>query len=85
MNNDFLTNLFTLIFSTGMIVATIIFYLIFAIGLWKMFAKMGVSGILAFIPIVNVFILTKKGLMFLPGLFHMLIGFSEAKYIGDKQ
>lgn len=33
----------------------LIIFVIFAIGLWKMFNKAGLPGILAFIPIVNLF------------------------------
>ena len=34
-------------------------FLIFAIGLWKMFSKAGQPGILAFIPIVNLFFIVQ--------------------------
>lgn len=37
----------------------IIWYVIVAIALWRVFTKAGYAGILAIIPIVNVFILVK--------------------------
>jgi hypothetical protein len=38
-----------------------IIFIIFAIGLWKMFSKAGIPGILAFIPIVNLFFIPQVG------------------------
>lgn len=40
-------------------VPAIIWYVIVAIALWRVFTKAGYAGILAIIPIVNVFILVK--------------------------
>lgn len=37
----------------------IVWYIIIAIALWRVFSKAGYPGILAIIPIVNVFILVK--------------------------
>ncbi|WP_051172090.1 DUF5684 domain-containing protein [Microbacterium indicum] len=37
----------------------VIWYVVVAIALWRVFAKAGIPGFLAVIPIVNVFFLTK--------------------------
>nr|WP_243752653.1 DUF5684 domain-containing protein [Leucobacter ruminantium] len=37
----------------------IVWYLVIAIALWRIFSKAGYPGILAIIPIVNVFVLVK--------------------------
>lgn len=37
----------------------LVFYILLAVALWRVFAKAGWPGILAIIPIVNVFILVK--------------------------
>lgn len=39
----------------------LILYILFAVALWKVFAKAGLPGILAIIPIVNVVFLVKIG------------------------
>lgn len=41
--------------------ATIALYVLIAIGLWKMFSKAGLPGILGIIPIVNTIFLLKIG------------------------
>lgn len=40
-------------------VFAVVWYIIIAIALWRVFSKAGYPGILAIIPIVNVFILVK--------------------------
>ena len=49
---------FTTLFQTYGIFG-IIWYVIVAIALWRIFSKAGYPGILAIIPIVNIFILVK--------------------------
>jgi hypothetical protein len=49
---------FTTLFQNYGIFA-IVWYIIVAIALWRIFSKAGYPGILAIIPIVNVFILVK--------------------------
>lgn len=41
-------------------IISLVVYIIIAIGMWRMFKKMGAPGICAFIPIVNVFVLYNK-------------------------
>lgn len=59
MDNNGLSDLFAAIFSgtTGLI--ALVFYILVAIGLWKVFTKAGYPGILAIIPIVNLVFLVK--------------------------
>ena len=48
----------TALYSTSGVLA-VIWYVLVAVALWKVFDKAGYPGILAIIPIVNVFILVK--------------------------
>ncbi|MCT1476641.1 DUF5684 domain-containing protein [Microbacterium sp. p3-SID336] len=52
-------DLFAAIFSgtTGLI--ALVFYILVAVGLWKVFSKAGYPGILAIIPLVNLVFLVK--------------------------
>lgn len=52
-------DLFAAIFSgtTGLI--ALVFYILVAVGLWKVFTKAGYPGILAIIPLVNLVFLVK--------------------------
>lgn len=47
------------LFSTSSVLLSIIYYLVYAITMWKVFAKAGYPGILALIPIVNWIVLVK--------------------------
>ena len=47
------------LFSTGSVVTGIVLYLLYAVTMWKVFAKAGYPGILALIPIVNWVFLVK--------------------------
>lgn len=47
------------IFSGSTGIVGLIFYIVVVIGLWKMFTKAGVPGILAIIPLVNLFFLVR--------------------------
>ena len=53
MDNNGISDLYASIFSgtTGLI--ALVFYILVAIGLWKVFTKAGYPGILAIIPIAN--------------------------------
>ena len=59
MDNNGITDLYASIFSgtTGLI--ALVFYILVAVGLWKVFTKAGYPGILAIIPIVNLIFLVK--------------------------
>ncbi|MFK3676571.1 DUF5684 domain-containing protein [Microbacterium sp. NPDC090218] len=59
MDNNGISDLYASIFSgtTGLI--ALVFYILVAIGLWKVFTKAGYPGILAIIPIVNLVFLVK--------------------------
>jgi|GEM_PF-5214345 len=49
------------IFSDTVLIVNLAILIIVAIGLWKMFTKAGIPGILAFIPIVNLFFIPQVG------------------------
>lgn len=59
MDNNGISDLFAAIFSgtTGLI--ALVFYILVAVGLWKVFTKAGYPGILAIIPFVNLVFLVK--------------------------
>jgi len=59
VDNNGISDLYASIFSgtTGLI--ALVFYILVAIGLWKVFTKAGYPGILAIIPIVNLVFLVK--------------------------
>lgn len=77
----------TLWANTG--VVSIIWYILVAIALWKVFDKAGYPGILAIIPIVNLFVLVKVagysawlGLLYLIPLVNIVFGIMVAFRIG---
>jgi hypothetical protein len=47
------------VFSTSSFVLTVIFYVLYAVTMWKVFVMAGYPGILALIPIVNWIFLVK--------------------------
>jgi hypothetical protein len=59
VDNNGISDLYASIFSgtTGLI--ALVFYILVAVGLWKVFTKAGYPGILAIIPIVNLIFLVK--------------------------
>ncbi|KJL21197.1 hypothetical protein RN51_02211 [Microbacterium oxydans] len=59
MDNNGISDLYASIFSgtTGLI--ALVFYILVAVGLWKVFTKAGYPGILAIIPLVNLVFLVK--------------------------
>lgn len=71
----------------------LIWYVLIAIALWKVFSKAGYPGILAIIPIVNMFVLVKiagwsawLGLLYLIPIvniiFHIVVAFRVGRAFG---
>lgn len=56
---DAASNIYAALFNGTTSVVGLIFYVIVAIALWKVFTKAGYPGILAIIPIVNLIFLIK--------------------------
>ena len=56
---DAVNNVWASLFSGTTSIFALIFYIIIAIALWKVFTKAGYPGILAIIPIVNLVFLVK--------------------------
>ncbi|MFS0911866.1 DUF5684 domain-containing protein [Microbacterium sp. 179-I 3D2 NHS] len=91
MDTNGISDLYASIFSgtTGLIV--LVFYILVAIGLWKVFTKAGYPGILAIIPIVNVVFLVKiagmsgwLALLYLIPLVNIVFGIIVAIKLGDR-
>ncbi|MEJ1088160.1 DUF5684 domain-containing protein [Microbacterium sp. Mu-80] len=88
---DGVSSLYAIIFSgTGGVLA-LVFYVLYAVALWKVFTKAGYPGILALIPIVNVIFLVKVAgmsgwlalLYLIPvvgWIFHIVVSFK----LGDR-
>lgn len=71
------------------IVISIAWYVLVAVALWKVFAKAGYPGILALIPIVNLFILVKiagysawLGLLYLIPIVNIVFSIIVALRVG---
>ncbi|MEQ6899164.1 DUF5684 domain-containing protein [Microbacterium sp. KR10-403] len=47
------------VFGTGSSMTALVLYILAVVAMWRVFSKAGYPGILAIIPIVNVFILVK--------------------------
>ena len=69
----------------------IIWYVIVAIALWRVFSKAGYPGILAIIPIVNVFVLVKVSgysawmtLLYLIPIVNFIFGIVMAFRLGER-
>lgn len=69
----------------------IIVYLLIAIALWKVFSKAGYAGILAIIPVVNVFLLVKiagysawLGLLYLIPIVNFIFSIFVALRLGAR-
>jgi len=86
-----LPDLFGAIFSgtTGLI--ALVFYILVAIGLWKVFAKAGYAGIWAIIPIVNVVLLVRIAglsawfaLLYLIPLANLILAIIVAFKLGER-
>lgn len=74
-------------------VAGIVFYVLLAVALWRVFSKAGWPGILALIPVVNLFVLVKiagmsawLGLLYLVPIvqvvFSIVVAFGVGKRFG---
>lgn len=68
---------------------SLIFYILVAVALWRVFDKAGWPGILAIIPIVNLFILVKiagfsawLGLLYLIPIVNIVMGIIVAVRVG---
>lgn len=67
----------------------LVFYILVAVALWKVFTKAGYAGILAIIPIVNLFVLVKVagysawlGLLYLIPFVNFIFGLVIAFRVG---
>lgn len=72
-------------------VFAIVWYVIVAIALWRVFSKAGYPGVLALIPIVNVFILVKVAgysawatLLYLIPIVNIVFGILVALRLGER-
>ncbi|PRI12288.1 DUF5684 domain-containing protein [Leucobacter massiliensis] len=72
-------------------IVLLIWYLLVAIALWRVFSKAGYPGILALIPIVNVFFLVKVGgysawmtLLFAIPIVNIVFGIILAIRVGER-
>lgn len=59
MNLDSFDEATATFFTSGYSLLGLVFYVLWAIAMWKVFAKAGYLGILAFVPVVNLFILVR--------------------------
>ncbi|AKV87631.1 hypothetical protein BMW26_03640 [Microbacterium sp. 1.5R] len=91
MDSNGISDLYASIFSgtTGLIV--LVFYVLVAVGLWKVFTKAGYPGILAVIPIVNVVFLVKiagmsgwLALLYLIPIVGFVFGIIVAVRLGER-
>ncbi|WP_017794101.1 DUF5684 domain-containing protein [Leucobacter salsicius] len=78
-------------FSGANTVILVIWYVVVAIALWKVFTKAGYAGILAIIPIVNIFILVKiagysawMGLLYLIPIVNIVFAIFVALRTGER-
>lgn len=76
------------LWTSGSIVG-LVFYILIAIALWRVFSKAGWPGILAIIPIVNIFILVKiagysawLGLLYIIPIVNIVFGIIVAVRVG---
>jgi hypothetical protein len=86
-----INDLYATIFSgtTGLI--ALAFYVLVAIGLWKVFSKAGYPGILAIIPIVNIVILVRiagmsgwLALLYIIPIVNVVFGIIVAIKLGER-
>ncbi len=78
----------TALYSISGVIA-LIWYVLVAVALWRVFAKAGYPGILAIVPIVNVFILVKiagysawLGLLYLIPIVNLVFSIVVAVRVG---
>lgn len=69
----------------------LVIYVVVAVALWRVFAKAGWPGILAIIPIVNMFILVKiagysawLGLLYIVPIANLILAIVVAIKVGEK-
>ena len=81
---------FTAMGGAGSVFAVIV-YVVVVIGLWKVFTKAGYAGILAIIPIVNMFVLVKvagysawMGLLYLIPIVNFVFAIFVALRTGER-
>lgn len=72
-------------------VTGVIVYVLIAIALWRVFTKAGYAGILAIIPIVNIFVLVKvagysawMGLLYFIPIVNIIFAIFLALRLGDR-
>lgn len=72
-------------------IASLILYVVIAIALWRVFSKAGYPGILAIIPLVNVFFLVKTAgysfwmtLLYLVPIVNIVFGIFVAIRLGER-
>ncbi|MCK2035809.1 hypothetical protein KZC51_06635 [Microbacterium sp. SSW1-49] len=91
MDTNGINDLYATIFSgtTGLI--ALAFYVLVAIGLWKVFSKAGYPGILAIIPIVNIVILVRiagmsgwLALLYIIPIVNVVFGIIVAIKLGER-
>ncbi|WP_091230429.1 DUF5684 domain-containing protein [Microbacterium sp. 3J1] len=91
MDSNGISDLYASIFSgtTGLI--ALVFYVLVAVGLWKVFTKAGYPGILAIIPIVNIVFLVKiagmsgwLALLYLIPIVGFVFGIIVAVRLGER-
>lgn len=91
MDSNGISDLYASIFSgtTGLI--ALVFYVLVAVGLWKVFTKAGYPGILAIIPLVNIVFLVKiagmsgwLALLYLIPLVGFVFGIIVAIRLGER-
>jgi len=88
---DNIDKIYETIFTGTNSVIALAFYILVAVALWKVFEKAGYSGILALIPIVNVFIVVKIAgysawmtLLYLIPIVGWIFGIVVAIRLGDR-
>jgi hypothetical protein len=86
-----LPDLYGMIFSGTTGIIALIFYILVAVGLWKVFSKAGYPGILAIIPIVNVIFLVKIAgmsgwfaLLYLVPIANLILAIIVAFKLGER-
>lgn len=91
MDSNGISDLYASIFSgtTGLI--ALVFYILVAVGLWKVFTKAGHPGILAVIPIVNLVFLVKIAgmsgwltLLYIVPIVNFVFGIVVAIKLGER-
>lgn len=91
VDSNGISDLYATIFSGTTGVIALVFYIVVAIGLWKVFSKAGYPGILAIIPIVNIVILVRiagmsgwLALLYLIPIVNFVFGIIVAIKLGER-